>query len=209
MWCPTAEITDFLESEHYLGATTRGFAFVDDAGAIVFAKPTSRRLPQDGTWLELVRWCLPYRTKNEGSQQWSMARLALMRRHPQVTTVVSYSDPSVGHTGALYKASGWQWAPTWHRLRPPPSGNGSWKTGKPMAVKDRWCYPLKTDERRQQLLAVNDSALTKRGIVGYREIFRGPRLRKSDGFQPSDAGSTPAARSISGVIHAEGHADTV
>lgn len=198
-WCEVAEVAAFLEAEHYLGATRRGFAFIDDAGAIVFAKPTSRRLPQDGTWLELVRWCLPYRTKNEGSQQWACARLALRERYPNVTTVVSYSDPSVGHTGALYKASGWQWCPTWHRLRPPPSGNGSWKTGKPMAVKDRWCCPLQADRRREGLLAVNDSALTKRGVVGYRETFREPRLRKSRGFQPRDAGSIPAVRSMSTI----------
>ena len=33
---------------------------------------------------------------------------------PQVTTVISYSDPSAGHTGALYKACNWKWRPTWH-----------------------------------------------------------------------------------------------
>ena len=37
-----------------------------------------------------------------------------------VSTVVSYSDPSAGHTGSLYRACNWIWAPTWLRLRPPP-----------------------------------------------------------------------------------------
>jgi hypothetical protein len=65
-----------------------------------------------------------------------------------------------------------------------------------MAVKDRWVYPLLPDDRRADLLSVNDSALVKRGHVGYRETFREPRLRKSGGHPPSDAGSNPAVRSI-------------
>lgn len=193
-WRSAYAVADFLDAHHYLGATTRGFAFLDIAGVIVFAKPTSRRLPQDGTWLELVRWCL-FHEKNAGSQQWRSARRWLAQDYPSVTTVISYSDPSVGHTGALYKASGWSWAPTWHRLRPPPSGNGAWQDGKMMAVKDRWAYPLRADARRLELLAVNDASLVKRGHVGYRETFCEPRLRKSVGHHPANAGSTPAVRS--------------
>jgi hypothetical protein len=196
-WCPTSHVEEFLASRHYLGPTSRGFAFSDPAGVMVFAKPTSRRLPQDGTWLELVRWCLL--GDLNGSQQWRAARLALLRDHPNVTTIVSYSDPSVGHDGGLYRACNWQWAPTWHRLRPPPSGNGAWKNTKPQSVKDRWVYPLRADDRRADLLAVKDEALMRGKRIGYQEIFRGPRLRKSLGFQPREAGSTPAARSIEAV----------
>ena len=53
---PTATVSHFLDANHYLGATGRGFAWSDEFGVIVLAKPTARRLPQDGTWLELVRW---------------------------------------------------------------------------------------------------------------------------------------------------------
>jgi hypothetical protein len=77
------------------------------------------------------------------------------------TTVVSYSDPSQGHTGALYRACGWLWAPTWHRLRPPPTGNGAWTEGKQQAVKDRWIFPLKPDDRRASVLPVSDTAVIK------------------------------------------------
>ena len=58
-----------------------------------------------------------------------------------------------------YKACNWRWAPTWLRLHPPPSGNGSWKSrtggrGEPSPVKDRWIFELRRDDRRPHLLAV-------------------------------------------------------
>ena len=152
---PVGTVAYFLDELHYLGATRRGFAWSDEFGVLVLAKPTSRRLPQDGTWLELVRWCLEG-LPNGGSQQWAKVSRCLRDEEPQVTTVVSYSDPSVGHTGALYKACNWTWAPTWHRLYPPPSGNGSWREGEPQSVKDRWVFALAPDARRDEILRVKD-----------------------------------------------------
>src|SRR5262245_60944398 len=130
---------EILARDHYLGPSSRGFVYRDEFGIIVFANPSSRRLPQY-RWLELVRWCLRGQ-KNDGSQQWRHVVAFLRREHPEITTIVSYSDPSYGHTGALYRACNWLWAPTWHRLREPPTGNGNWGTGR-QAVKDRWIYPL-------------------------------------------------------------------
>jgi len=154
-------VAAFLAARHYLGPVARGFAWSDEWGVLVLAKPTARRLPQDGTWLELVRWCL-LGLKNGGSRQWKRVARTLKRENPALTTIVSYSDPSQGHTGALYKASGWMWAPTWHRLRPPPSGNGSWKNGQKQSVKDRWVYTLRADARRDEILRVKDEAIMKR-----------------------------------------------
>lgn len=161
MWVSTKSVGPFLDRLHYLGAVSRGFCWSDEHGVLVLAKPTSRRLPQDGTWLELIRWCL-LGEKNAGSRQWAKVSKALRVELPQVTTVVSYSDPSQGHTGALYKACNWHWKPTWHRLRPPPSGNGSWKDGKQQSVKDRWVFPLRRDERRDVLLSVKDESIVRR-----------------------------------------------
>jgi hypothetical protein len=152
---PSANVAYFLNERHYLGSTQRGFAWSDDFGVIVFAKPTARRLPQDGTWLEVVRWCL-VGVPNGGSQQWARAWRAVVASNPEVLTFVSYSDPSVGHTGALYRACNWTWAPTWHRLFPPPSGNGSWKNGERQSVKDRWVFPVKADPARAEVLRVKD-----------------------------------------------------
>ncbi len=160
-WVSSKSVSSYLDRLHYLGATTRGFCWSDEYGVLILAKPTSRRLPQDGTWLELVRWCLAGE-RNGGSRQWARVSRALRAEVQQVTTVISYSDPSAGHTGALYKACNWTWAPTWHRLRPPPSGNGSWKAGKQQSVKDRWVFSLHKDARRDALLSVKDDSINRR-----------------------------------------------
>jgi len=147
------EVSQFLAERHYLGPIRRGIAWRDEFGVMVLTTPTSRRLPQD-RWLEIARWCL-VGTRNGGSRQWSRVRRWLLHARPDVTTIVSYSDPSQGHTGALYRACGFTWAPTWHRLFPPPTGNGNWGTGI-QPVKDRWVYVLAQDEDRAELLRVKD-----------------------------------------------------
>lgn len=169
---PVLTVATFLDELHYLGAAKRGIAWSDEFGVLVLAKPTSRRLPHDGTWMELSRWCLVGK-KNGGSQQFARVTRWVKAEYPEVTTLVSYSDPSVGHTGALYKACNWIWAPTWLRLRPPPSGNGSWQQGNVQSPKDRWVYPLRRDERRKELLRVNDEALVRKNpAIGYQEPRR-------------------------------------
>lgn len=166
-----------LEARHYLGATPRGtLTWADELGVLVFAPPASRRLPRS-SWLELSRWCLTG-GPNAGSRQWAAAWRWLREHHPACTTVVSYSDPGHGHTGALYRACGWLWAPTWHRLRPPPSGNGSWSSSeaaKAAGVKDRWVFPLRPDPERQALLSVQDAAVRAR--MPWAE-YREPRFRR-------------------------------
>ena len=152
--CLPRQVAGFLAEHHYLGPTTRGMAWRDEFGVLVLAAPTSRRLPSD-RWLELVRWCL-IGTKNGGSQQWRRVSKWLRESFPEITTVVSYSDPSQGHTGALYKACNWRWAPTWHRLYPPPTGNGNWGSGPPQSVKDRWVFLLRDDPTRNEILTVKD-----------------------------------------------------
>jgi hypothetical protein len=164
--CRPKDVAHILKEKHYLGETNRGFAWHDEFGVVVLASPTSRHLPND--WLELTRWCL-YGQQNGGSQQWK--RIAkYLKGHHSATTVVSYSDPSVGHTGSLYKACNWVWAPTWQRLRPPPSQGGSWDGKKIQSVKDRWVYCLKYDERRQEVLSVKDEALRKKGCPQFVEM---------------------------------------
>jgi hypothetical protein len=157
-----------LQSRHYLGPTRRpGDVFADSDGLLVFANPASRRLPHR-RWLELVRWCVTG-GPGAGSRQWRAASRWLRRRYPEVTTVVSYSDPAAGHTGALYRACNWRWAPTWQRLRTPPSGNGNWGSGR-QAAKDRWVALLLPDHEREGLLAIKDEALLRRmPWAGYRE----------------------------------------
>lgn len=167
MWCPPKHIARTLAEQHYLGPIDRGAAWIDEFGCIVISAPTSRRLPNH--WIELARWCLLGAT-NGGSQQWKGFVRALRKARPDITTIVSYSDPDQGHTGALYRACNWWWAPTWHRLRPPPTGNGSWVNDKQQSVKDRWVFALRHDEERIGLLKMNDEALLRRWPwIEYRE----------------------------------------
>ncbi len=156
------EANDLLRLRHYLGPVEWGWfvlcQWVDGhvVGAMVWKHPTSRRIPADGTWLELARWCLtPDGGRNAGSRMHRAAVRELKLRFPQVTTLVSYSDRSVGHTGALYKACNWRWAPTWQRISPPPSGGGSWDGVTRQEPKDRWVFELGPDPNRAGVLALD------------------------------------------------------
>lgn len=168
--CPAANRV--LRERHYLGPTMRGEVWFDDDGVLVLSSPSARHIPTG--WLELSRWCLTG-GPNAGSRQWRKVVDALRIWRPHVTTVVSYSDPSVGHTGALYRACNWLWAPTWHRLCPPPTGNGAWSDGgKRESVKDRWVYPLREDAGREAVLAVEASYERRFPGASYRE----PRVKR-------------------------------
>lgn len=171
-----------LERYHYLGPTNRGEVYRDVHGVMVFANPNSRRLPQH-RWLELVRWCIL--RGGLGSAQWKYAREWLIATYPDVTTIVSYSDPAVGHTGALYRACGWLWAPTWHRLRTPPSGNGDWGGTGRQAAKDRWIAVLRPDTERQQLLRVEDESLQR--TMRWAE-YREPRWKRGHPLRETGGG---------------------
>ena len=158
-------VAQALDDNHYLGRARRGRAWSDEYGIAVLASPTSRRLPND--WLELTRWCLRGEP-NDGSRQWSRI-VKYLRATTDCTTVVSYSDPSVGHSGALYRACNWWWAPTWHRIVTPPTGSGHWGGKSPQAAKDRWVFPLRRDPRRLLLLPIEGSYISRFPWCEYRE----------------------------------------
>ena len=165
-----------LERNHYLGAISSGLLVVVGetssgiAAAMVWRRPTSRRLPL--WWLELSRWCLtPSAGPNAGSRMHRHTVALIRDLLPETTTLVSYSDPSHGHTGALYRASNWLWAPTWLRLRTPPSGNGNWGSGQ-QSVKDRWVFPLRRDSRRESVLAIGDPGAVRHWAASAPESER-------------------------------------
>jgi hypothetical protein len=173
------EANVLLREHHYLGPMKSGRLVVTGlrdgvpVAAMVWRHPTSRRLPSDGSWLELSRWCLtPAAGDNAGSRMHKFSARLIRASAPRVTTLVSYSDPTQGHTGALYRACNWRWAPTWHRLRTPPSGNGDWGTG-PQAVKDRWVFCVRPDDARRELLAVNDAAAVRHWVKNGSAVERG------------------------------------
>jgi hypothetical protein len=150
-----AEINPLLDSAHYLGPVRSArYVFAGWVGDELVACqawrwPTARMLPSDGSWLELSRWCLtPDAGPNAGSRMMGWVRRWLRRNTSGVTTLVSYSDPVHGHTGALYRASGWTYNPTHHGKRFDangvgyPSGHGSWDGIVRQAPKHRWTCDL-------------------------------------------------------------------
>jgi len=162
-----ADANPLLSRHHYLGPIKSGGSAlivigVRDSAVVaaqVWRAPTARNLPSDGSWLELSRWCLtPGAGDNAGSRQHRWSVRLIRDLLPRVTTLVSYSDPSQGHTGALYRACNWHWAPTWLRLRPPPTGNGSWTPGMGQSVKDRWVFDVRPDATRVGVLSIDDEA---------------------------------------------------
>ena len=181
------EANELLAHAHYLGPLWSGGKLIvvgERAGgtvaAMIWKHPTSRSLPSDGSWLELARWCLtPGAGDNAGSRmhRWSVR---LVREHlPAASTLVSYSDPAQGHTGALYRACNWRWAPTWLRLRPPPSGQGDWGTGR-QEVKDRWVFSVRPDSRLTDVVAINDPAAVRHWQANANE-----QERRWAAFSPS------------------------
>jgi hypothetical protein len=190
---PARAVAAELDANHYLGRAARGWAWCDEWGVMVVGPPTSRMLPTD--WLELSRWCLRG-IPNGGSSQWARVRKHILESRPHVTTVVSYSDPNVGHTGALYRACGWVWAPTWHRIKPPPTGGGSWDGGETYQVpKDRWVACLRPDSRRADLLSLERSYTRGQPWLEWREppVRRGLCEQNTGGadFKKWKANSAP------------------
>ena len=158
-----ADVDLLLRTRHYLGKAPAhslklilaGSADGQVVAAQVWKLPTAKYLPNDGTWLELARWCLtPEAGLNAGSRMHAYAVREIKALQPAVTTLISYSDSGVGHTGSLYRACNWQWFPTWHRLKPPPTGGGTWDGVHYQTPKDRWIFSLRRDDRRAAILAV-------------------------------------------------------
>lgn len=78
-------------------------------GVVVYALPpreTAKRY--GGTTWELARLWIDDSVP-QNAETWLIAQSIrhIKRSHPEVRMLVSYADPSVDHTGTIYKASNW------------------------------------------------------------------------------------------------------
>ena len=108
---------DHLIKKHYLGkwpgvcVLSLGM-FVSDVavGVIVFALPpreTQKRYGGGVCW-ELARlWIDDSIPRNAETFLISKAVKYIKKNHPDVCVLVSYADPSAGHSGVIYKAANW------------------------------------------------------------------------------------------------------
>jgi hypothetical protein len=72
----------------------------------IWTNPSSPKLPQL-SWLMLKRWAIAADAPlNTGSRMMMWMVRDIRKRLPDVTMLVSYSDPKA-HDGAIYKACGW------------------------------------------------------------------------------------------------------
>jgi hypothetical protein len=109
---------DAMIRRHYIGrwpgvcVLTLGMRRQDDRsllGVIVFALPpreTSKRYGGE-TW-ELARLWIDDSVPQNG-ETWliSAAVRRIRQHHPTVRVLVSYADPSAGHSGVIYRAANW------------------------------------------------------------------------------------------------------
>jgi hypothetical protein len=110
---------EHLVFKHYLGrwpgvvVCTLGLLCEDKStyiGVIVFALPpreTAKRYGVTVAW-ELARLFIEDGTP-KNTETWFVARAIsyVKRTRPEVELLVSYADPSAGHTGVIYKAGNW------------------------------------------------------------------------------------------------------
>src|SRR3990167_4339642 len=79
-------------------------------GACVFAFPPRETVKRyKGMVWELARlWLAPECPRNSETFFVARALRHVRRTHPGLVGVVSYADPSVGHTGLIYRAGNWR-----------------------------------------------------------------------------------------------------
>lgn len=114
--CSVTEVDAFIKA-HYLGkrpaivllclAMERGAELL---GCVVYSAPPREADKRYGgkTW-ELARlYLLDEVPKN--AETWLISKSVkwIKRHHPEVRHLLSYADPSAGHSGTIYKAANWR-----------------------------------------------------------------------------------------------------
>lgn len=88
----------------------------------IWTNPSAAKLPQR-SWLMLKRWAIADDAPEQTASRMMMWMVRNIRKLlPEVTTLVSYSDPDA-HDGAIYKACNWDEGETTKRSR----GGKQWR----------------------------------------------------------------------------------
>lgn len=124
------EVWAFLNAYHYLGA--RGvpvykhalgvWADITLMGVGVFGRPVARHECKAGV-IELRRFCL-IDSLPRNAESYTLSRMLRWLKAQGYRRVITYSDPSVGHRGTIYKAvgmhcEGYTDGGDWNRARRP------------------------------------------------------------------------------------------
>ena len=107
------ELREWVKQFHYLQSAPPGFVvaleFLEGKGrigAMLLGRPVARMYGEE--IFELTRrYFIDSAPKNTESAALAMMRAFVRKWFPSIRLILSYSDPSQGHTGAIYKADGW------------------------------------------------------------------------------------------------------
>jgi len=110
---PSSDINSFLDAYHYIGKGRGGrvvgaYLGGELVACVVFSAPLRQNIAQQfgqGKVVELSRLCIhpAYQKRNFGS--WFISRAL---KFLDSCVVVAYADSTVGHTGAVYRASNFE-----------------------------------------------------------------------------------------------------
>jgi hypothetical protein len=104
----------WIEERHYTKSIPAGYVVAleflqgpTQVGAMLLGRPEAPRLDQDRI-LELTRMhFIDEAPKNTESRALGLMRKFVRIWLPNVRLLLAYSDPTAGHTGAVYEADGW------------------------------------------------------------------------------------------------------
>jgi hypothetical protein len=110
-------IDQYIADRHYLGSTPPGsrlrLAFFHEGvfvGGMLWGRPAARAY-EPFQILELTRMYLDDTCpRNSESRCIGLATKLIIKLFPGVHTLLSYSDPVYGHTGTIYRATGWSYS---------------------------------------------------------------------------------------------------
>lgn len=106
----STDVRSFLDCYHYIGKGRGGRcwgAYLDDQliACVVVSKALRQNQAIDGDFRELSRLCIHprYHKKNFGS--WLLSRIIKLLKTDFSGTLIAYTDTTLAHTGAVYKAA--------------------------------------------------------------------------------------------------------
>lgn len=113
--CSVSDVDEFVRT-HYLrkrpGVCVLALMMVQDwfaVGMIVYALPPRETAKRYGgvTW-EMARLWIDDAIPTNG-ESWLIGQSVkyIRANHPEVVALVTYADPSAGHSGAIYRAANW------------------------------------------------------------------------------------------------------
>lgn len=112
------KIGAFIKKNHYSGSVSRGNKFVyillvnnKMRGVATFGTPVGNRVEEfyGGQVLECKRFCLAPNAPKNAASFFMGHCLRDLKKRPNISKIISYADPEVGHEGIIYRASNFKY----------------------------------------------------------------------------------------------------